>query len=77
MFNLVEYLWIDGAEPTNGIRSKARVMEFAPGKEPKLSDFPEWSYDGSSTNQAAGNDSDCLIRPVNFVKDPILSLIHI
>ncbi len=71
MFNLAEYLWIDGAEPTREIRSKARVIEVESGKTPKLSDFPEWSFDGSSTNQAAGHDSDCMLKPVNFVKDPI------
>lgn len=71
MFNLAEYLWLDGTEPTAEIRSKARVINIAPGKTPSLSDFPGWSFDGSSTNQAAGNDSDCMLKPVNFVKDPI------
>ncbi|PCJ29840.1 MAG: glutamine synthetase [Rickettsiales bacterium] len=36
-----------------------------------LDDFPEWSFDGSSTNQAVGEDSDCILKPVNFVKDPL------
>lgn len=36
-----------------------------------LSDFPEWGFDGSSTNQATGHDSDCVLRPVAVVKDPI------
>ena len=71
MFNLAEYLWIDGTEPDPIIRSKARVIHFSKGKEVSLSDFPGWSFDGSSTNQAAGNDSDCMLKPVSFVKDPI------
>jgi len=29
--------------------------------------FPEWSFDGSSTQQAHGNDSDCILQPINFV----------
>ena len=69
MFNLAEYLWIDGSEPTAGIRSKARAVEV--GDRPSLGDFPTWSFDGSSTNQAEGGSSDCLLRPVSFVKDPI------
>ncbi len=69
MFNFAEYLWLDGTEPTAEIRSKARVVDF--GEAPKLADFPEWSFDGSSTNQAEGGSSDCLLKPVSFVKDPI------
>jgi glutamine synthetase len=33
--------------------------------------FPEWSFDGSSTNQADGFDSDCALKPVCVVTDPI------
>jgi hypothetical protein len=29
--------------------------------------YPDWSYDGSSTAQAEGNNSDCIIRRVCFV----------
>lgn len=64
-----EYIWIDGSVPTRQLRSKTRVGNF--GSKPGIEDFPEWSFDGSSTNQATGHDSDCLLQPVNFVKDPI------
>ncbi len=67
--SMVEYLWIDGNVPTRHIRSKARVVKL--GAKPKLEDFPEWSFDGSSTNQADGGDSDCILKPVTFVEDPI------
>src|SRR5690606_26214362 len=60
----------DGTEPTPIIRSKARVIAGI-AQQASLSDFPEWSFDGSSTSQAAGNDSDCMLKPVNFVKDPV------
>ena len=68
-FTLAEYLWIDGAVPTRDIRSKARVVDL--GANPSIDDFPEWSFDGSSTNQASGDDSDCILKPVSFVTDPI------
>lgn len=71
MFILAEYLWIDGAQPTQEVRSKARVVHVKQGQKVDLQSFPEWSFDGSSTNQAAGHDSDCLLKPVNFLKDPI------
>lgn len=63
-----EYIWLDGTEPTQGMRSKARVVAVNPNPSP--SDFPSWSFDGSSTGQAPGDQSDCLLRPVRVVKDP-------
>lgn len=68
-FTLAEYIWLDGAEPTRETRSKARVVNV--GDNPSIEDFPMWSFDGSSTGQAEGDDSDCLLKPVYFVEDPI------
>ena len=66
---LAEYIWIDGTKPVPLIRSKSRVVKL--NSNPEIDSFPEWSFDGSSTNQAEGNDSDCILKPVSFVKDPI------
>ncbi|MCB1782990.1 MAG: glutamine synthetase beta-grasp domain-containing protein [Alphaproteobacteria bacterium] len=68
-FTLAEYIWLDGAVPTRFMRSKARVVNV--GANPSIEDFPEWSFDGSSTNQAEGHDSDCTLQPVYYVPDPI------
>ncbi len=68
-FALAEYIWLDGAVPTRYLRSKTKVVNV--GKNPKVEDFPEWSFDGSSTNQATGSDSDCFLRPVYYINDPI------
>lgn len=59
-----EYLWIDGTEPTREIRSKTKIM--ADGDEPGI-----WGYDGSSTNQATGDNSDVVLQPVFSCPDPI------
>ena len=59
-----EYIWIDGTEPSPSLRSKTRVL--ADGE-----DFPIWGFDGSSTNQAPGENSDCVLRPVFSCPDPI------
>jgi len=66
---IAEYIWLDGVKPTAELRSKSRVIEFT-GKA-NLDIFPEWGFDGSSTNQATGDKSDCILKPVNFVSDPI------
>jgi glutamine synthetase len=63
-----EYIWVDGTEPTKKLRSKTKVL---PGPVKDLSGLPEWGFDGSSTNQAEGHASDCIMRPVFFCPDPI------
>jgi glutamine synthetase len=68
-----EYIWLDGAQPTQQLRSKTRILAVAEGDPPSLADFPEWGYDGSSTGQAEGNDSDLILSPVNVVRDPFRS----
>ena len=59
-----EYIWVDGTQPTAKLRSKAKVVPM--GEEP-----PIWGFDGSSTNQAPGENSDCVLRPVFTCPDPI------
>ena len=59
-----EYIWIDGTEPSPSLRSKTRIL-------PDGSDFPIWGFDGSSTTQAPGENSDCVLRPVFSCPDPI------
>jgi glutamine synthetase len=59
-----EYIWLDGTSPTPLLRSKTKIV--ADGKEP-----PMWGFDGSSTNQAPGDKSDCALMPVFSCPDPI------
>jgi glutamine synthetase len=59
-----EYIWIDGTEPSALIRSKTKIL--ADGEEPGI-----WGFDGSSTNQAPGSNSDCVLQPVFQTVDPI------
>jgi len=64
------YLWLDGTQPTQTLRSKMRIVPHA-STAMSLDDFPEWGFDGSSTNQADGHDSDLILKPVFFTNDPI------
>lgn len=60
-----EYVWIGGSG--EDLRCKTRTLSGKP-KEPK--DFPTWNFDGSSTGQAPGNDSEVYLRPVRVFRDP-------
>ena len=71
MFMRAMYIWVDGAHPTPKLRSKTRILPI-PKEELTLTDFPEWGFDGSSTYQAQGTDSDLILKPVRFISDPIL-----
>jgi glutamine synthetase len=63
-----EYIWIDGHKPTAKLRSKTKIID---GSISSAEDIPIWGFDGSSTMQAEGTDSDCMLKPVYFVPDPI------
>ena len=65
---MVEYIWIDGHQPTAKLRSKTKIVD---NKISSPSDLPDWGFDGSSTLQAEGHFSDCLLKPVHNIKDPI------
>lgn len=59
-----EYIWIDGTEPSPLLRSKTKIVDTP-------LDLPIWGFDGSSTNQAPGKASDCVLKPVFSCPDPI------
>lgn len=63
----LEYIWLDGNAPTQSLRSKTKVVSDFSGN---LEDCPQWCFDGSSTNQAPGGSSDCLLEPVAIFPDP-------
>lgn len=63
----LEYIWLDGYKPTQSLRSKTKIEKNFSGN---LKDLPNWSFDGSSTEQAPGGSSDCVLKPVFVTKDP-------
>ena len=67
----VEYIWLDGTQPEQTLRSKTKIVELDTTITiPKPVDLPEWSFDGSSTQQAIGSNSDCVLKPVRVYLDP-------
>ncbi len=63
----LEYIWLDGYKPTQTLRSKTKIVGDFGGS---LDECPIWSFDGSSTEQAEGHSSDCLLKPVAIFPDP-------
>lgn len=66
----LEYIWLDGTKPTQGLRSKTKIVRDFGGT---LEECPIWCFDGSSTEQAPGGSSDCLLKPVAIFPDPARS----
>ena len=63
----LEYIWLDGKKPVPDLRGKTLIKSFE--KPPALSDLPKWGFDGSSTMQAEGHSSDCVLKPVALYPD--------
>jgi len=76
---VAEYIWLGG---DNELRSKTKVIYTEsdgnyPVKGPTIlasnldpTEFPEWNFDGSSTNQASGLNSELKLKPVAVYKNP-------
>ncbi len=64
----LEYIWLDGYEPVANLRSKTKIVE-GDVDSFSLEDCPMWGFDGSSTQQADGSDSDCMLKPVAIFPD--------
>lgn len=83
----LEYIWLDGTKPTPLLRSKTKILKTnadgypypsvqeagdAIGKQLPGKLATDWGFDGSSTNQASGDSSDCVLKPVRDVPNPLM-----
>ncbi len=64
----LEYIWLDGYTPVPNLRGKTLIKEY--DSFPSLEDLPDWGFDGSSTMQADGSNSDCILKPIRIFVDP-------
>ncbi len=63
----LEYIWLDGYTPVPNLRGKTQIKEYS--SFPDLEQLPLWGFDGSSTMQAEGKSSDCVLKPVAVYPD--------
>ena len=72
----LNYVWLDGYEQQN-LRSKIKVIKSKDllwfetknnGWVPNIGSLPQWNFDGSSTRQAPGSSSECLLQPVRIYR---------
>ena len=68
MITKLEYVWLDGYMPEPNLRSKVKVCDLDSWS---IETLPEWSFDGSSTKQAEGHFSDCILKPVRVYENPL------
>lgn len=65
-----EYVWLDGS---GNPRSKTKVINKSTLEHKfKITNLPIWNYDGSSTGQADGSDSEVLIKPQRLYVNPFM-----
>lgn len=62
---MAEYVWVDAVGNT---RSKTRTLPASKAED--VSKLPKWNFDGSSTDQAPGDDSEVILKPQRIFKDP-------
>merc|ERR1719160_643281 len=68
---LAEYVWLDAHQVP---RSKTMTMTSKPRN---VKDLRIWNYDGSSTEQAEGGNSEVLLHPRRIFTDPFRGAPHI
>ena len=89
---IVEYVWCSGKDLHHDIRSKSRTLWIPEAEyfelqkrqlthaQPQLKwveRLPTWNFDGSSTNQAVGLNTEIFIRPVRVFYNPMFHREHV
>lgn len=67
----VEYIWLDGEEPSQQIKSKTKIIYLSDRQESVgMQDIPPSSFDGTNTNQSSKDNPECLLIPAFITPDP-------
>ena len=72
----LEYVWLDGYKPEPNLRSKVKIVDGSTLGD-SIESFPMWNFDGSSTQQAEGHSSDCILKPVRVYYGNIFDTVYV
>ena len=72
--SFAQYLWLDGAQNTQQLRVKCRVLQLP--DNPQIEDFADWYFDGAMTGQAMADGQCCVLKPVRLYRDPFCGSGH-
>jgi glutamine synthetase len=64
---IVEYVWIGGS----GLDMRSKCRTVLKDKVQSIADLEDWNFDGSSTQQASGFDSEIFLEPKCLINDPL------
>lgn len=74
----VTYVWVSGKDTHHDIRGKDRIiyltkeqLQMSPEELLEAKTFSEWNFDGSSTEQAKGIDTEIIVKPVRAFQCPL------
>jgi len=70
---IAEYVWVSGQNTYHDLRSKYKTMTDVAIESVTLGDFGWWNFDGSSTNQHRGSNTEINIKPVAFYPHPFMA----
>ena len=65
---ILEYIWLD---KESNFRSKIRIINELGFYVKNVKDVPKWNYDGSSTGQTTGENTEVILNPVFCCENPL------
>lgn len=73
-YKTFEYVWLDGYE-TQNLRSKIKIIHGNIDTS-NINNIPDWNFDGSSTKQAPGRNSELILKPVRLYQKNAFTASH-
>lgn len=65
---ILEYIWLD---KESNFRSKVKIINDFKFNIENVKDIPKWNYDGSSTGQTIGENTEVILKPVFYCENPL------
>eukprot|EP00754_Rhynchopus_humris_P032062 Rhum_TRINITY_DN15375_c9_g1::Rhum_TRINITY_DN15375_c9_g1_i17::g.154649::m.154649/K01915/glnA, GLUL; glutamine synthetase len=69
---VAEYFWVSGQNTYTDLRSKYKTVTNTAIETVTVEDLPVWNFDGSSTGQHRGSNTEIIIKPVAIFPHPMM-----